>query len=105
MRAKTEYRIERVIITLFLLVFSFLWIPWLVIITGDLFSNAFVVLVVSMIVMIISLALVLWLSIRWYDPYERKLKERIKIEEEQKSEVIARTADAAGLVKHPDPIL
>ncbi len=86
MRAKTEYRIERVIITLFLLVFSFFWLPWLVIIPGDFFSSAFVVIVVVIIVMIISLTLVLWLMIRWYYPYERKLKERIKIEEEEKSD-------------------
>ena len=84
LRAKTQYRIEGAVFFVFCLSFMFLWSPWLVIFTGELFNSVLTSVVVGVIVYIISLALVLWGMTRWYYPHEKKLKERIRIEEEQR---------------------
>ena len=83
MRAKTQYRIEKVVFFPIALSFIILWTPWLAIFIGDLFNGVLISIVVMVIVYLISLSLVFWFMIRWYYPHERKLKERIKIEKEQ----------------------
>ena len=83
MRAKTQYRIEKVVFFPIALSFICLWSPWLAIFISDLFDGALISTVVMVIVYLISLSLIFWFMIRWYYPHEKKLKERIGIEREQ----------------------
>ena len=84
MRAKTQYRIEKVIFFPVALSFIILLTPWLAIFIGDLFNGVLVSIAVMVIVYLISLSLIFWFMIRWYYPHEKKLKERIDIEREQR---------------------
>ena len=75
MRAKTQYRIEKVVFFPIALSFIILWSPWLAIFVSDLFDGALISTAVMVIVYLISLSLVFWFMIRWYYPHEKKLKE------------------------------